>query len=365
MKKIKVLHVIEALGGGVYSYFTDLTHSLGNDSRVETVVVYNDKRSEIIPEKIPKDFHKNVKLILADMEESVSPLKDWKSIQILVKIFKEEMPDVIHLHSSKAGVLGKIAAKKAATHSSLYYTPHGYSFLRKDISSLKRKFFKTIEKHMASFHNCTTIACGDTELLHARELHDRVKLIRNGIPFDIIKSSQVNCQQEKLTVGILGRITFARNPALFNDIALKLPEIQFKWIGDGILRELITAPNIEITGWFMNREEGLKQLNNIDIYMQTSLWEGLPIAVLEAMTLEKPVIATNVIGNKDIVINSTTGYLIENKEEAVEAIIKLQDKELRKKMGHAGSLRVEKTFNSTKNFKSLVDLYLADYSNKH
>ena len=62
MKKIKVLHVIEALGGGVYSYFTDLTHSLGNDSRVETVVVYNDKRSEIIPEKIPKDFHKNVKL---------------------------------------------------------------------------------------------------------------------------------------------------------------------------------------------------------------------------------------------------------------------------------------------------------------
>ena len=83
------------------------------------------------------------------------------------------------------------------------------------------------------------------------------------------------------------------------------------------------------------------------------------------MTLEKPVIATNVIGNKDIVMNSTTGYLIENKEEAVEAIIKLQDKELRKKMGHAGSLRVEKTFNSTKNFKSLVDLYLADYSNKH
>lgn len=365
MKKIKVIHVIEALGGGVYSYFCDLTQSLGQDNRIETVIIYNDKRSEIVPENVPKDFHPNVRLILLDMEESISPFKDWKSIKGLETIFKEEKPDVIHLHSSKAGVLGKIAAKKSHSKALLYYTPHGYSFLRKDISKTKIFVFKNIERVMASFHNATTIACGDTELLEAKNLHDKVRLIRNGIPYNSIKSNLKLVKNENLTVGILGRITHARNPALFNNIALSLPEVQFKWIGDGVLRNEITAPNIEVTGWFMNREEGLKRLNEIDIYLQTSLWEGLPIAVLEAMTLEKPVIATNVIGNKDIVIDDKTGYLIDNQLQAVQAIEKLKNSELRFKLGTQGSLRVDKVFNSSKNFKSLVDLYLTDHSNRH
>lgn len=363
--KVKVIHVIEALGGGVYSYFCDLTKSLGEDKRVETIILYNDKRSEIIPENVPEDFHHNVRLILLDMEESISPIKDWQSIKNLAAVFEKENPDVIHLHSSKAGVLGKIAARISGSKALLYYTPHGYSFLRKDISFMKALLFKTVEKVMASFHNCTTIACGDTELLHAKKLHKKVQLIRNGIPYESIKSHLQTTERPKITIGILGRITFARNPILFNSIAIALPEVSFKWIGDGILRDQITAPNIQITGWFMNRKQGLDKLNEIDIYLQTSLWEGLPIAVLEAMTLEKPVIATNVIGNKDIVKHGKTGFLIGSKDEAIAAIIKLNDKSLREKMGHLGSLRVREKFNSNKNFQSLVDLYLNDYSNKY
>lgn len=365
MSKIKVLHVIEALGGGVYSYFCDLTKTFGEDKRVETIIVYNNKRSEIIPENVPKDFHPNIRLILLDMKESISPLKDWKSIKGLKTIFEKENPDVIHLHSSKAGVLGKIAAKQSKFKALLYYTPHGYSFLRKDISKTKVLLFRTIERVMASYHNCTTIACGDTELLHAQKLHSKVNLIRNGIPYDKIKTFLKPVQNNVLTVGILGRITYARNPSLFNSIALSLPDVQFMWIGDGVLRDEIKAPNIEVTGWFMNREEGLKNLNKIDVYLQSSLWEGLPIAVLEAMTLEKPVVATNVIGNKDIVIHGETGYLIDNQLQAVQAIEKLKNSELRDKLGTQGSLRVDNVFNSNKNFKALVDLYLTDYSNKY
>ena len=289
-----------------------------------------------------------------------------KGLKLFQKMYRKiSIPDVIHLHSSKAGVLGKIAARMSGSKALLYYTPHGYSFLRKDISFIKVLLFKTIEKVMASFHNCTTIACGDTELLHAKKLHKKVQLIRNGIPYESIKSHLKSTERPNITIGILGRITFARNPILFNSIAIALPEVNFKWIGDGILRDQITAPNIQITGWFMNRKEGLSKLNEIDIYLQTSLWEGLPIAVLEAMTLEKPVIATNVIGNKDIVKHGKTGFLIDSKDEAIAAIIKLNDKSLREKMGRLGSLRVKEEFNSIKNFQSLVDLYLNDYSNKY
>ena len=356
-KKLKVFHVIEALGGGVYSYFCDLTQVFGPSDRVQTTIIYNDQRAEIIPENVQKDFHSNVRLLKVPMNENISPFNDYKSIKALSRIFKKEQPDVIHLHSSKAGVLGKVAAKIASSQAQLFYTPHGYSFLRKDISSSKAAVFKAIEKRMASFYGFTTIACGDTEFDEAKKLHDRVELIRNGVPYNKIKTFLNTQPTSKFTVGILGRITHARNPKLFNEIALQLPDVQFVWIGDGILKDQITAPNITVTGWFMNRKEGLEHLNRLDVYLQTSLWEGLPIAVLEAMVFEKPVVATNVIGNRDIVLPSQTGFLIDDAAQAVQAITQLFDKDLRLQMGKNGSKRVDEVFNSTKNFSQLIDLY--------
>lgn len=363
-KAINVFHVIEALGGGVYSYFCDLTQVFGADPRVQTTIIFNDQRAEIIPENIKKDFHPNVKLIKVAMPEPISPIQDYKSLKVLQQLFTTHKPDVIHLHSSKAGVLGKIAAKKAKSKALLYYTAHGYSFLRKDISPLKVFLFKTIEKFMASYHQCTTIACGDTEFKEAQQLHSQVRLIRNGVPFNVIKKHKKEHNNQRLSVGILGRITHARNPKMFNEIALSLPDVDFIWIGDGILRHEITAPNIQVTGWFMNRNEGINHLNQLDVYMQTSLWEGLPIAVLEAMVFEKPVIATNVIGNRDVVLSGQTGYLIDSVQDAITAINQLRSKEKRVTMGQAGSDRVDNFFNSQKNFTQLIDLYAQDFSNK-
>lgn len=365
MKKLKVVHIVESLGGGVYSYFCDLTQSFGEDSRIETTIIYSDKRSEILPSNVRRDFHKNIRLELIDMQEKIDPIGDWNSISKLKQLFKKINPDIVHLHSSKAGVLGKIALNKSGVKASLYYTPHGYSFLRKDISSFKKFIYFSIEKLMASYNNCTTIACGDTEMLYGLKLHPNVKLIRNGIKYEEISKHKKKKDNKILTVGVLGRISYARNPELFNKIALKLPEIKFKWIGDGNLRNLINAENIDVTGWFMERKKGLENLSEIDIYLQTSIWEGLPIAVLEAMALEKPVIATNVIGNKDIVEDGKTGFLINDVTQAVDAIEKLKASKLRNEMGKSGSIRVKRYFNSIKNFQSLIDLYLENHSDKY
>ncbi len=364
MDKIKIIHVVEALGGGVYSYFCDLSKVHGNTRDVETIIVYSDKRSEIIPEKVATDFHKSMRLIPIEMSESIQPIKDYKSLRLLRQIFCVEKPDVIHVHSSKAGVLGKIAAS-AAPHALLYYTPHGYSFLKKDISKTKAAIFKKIEEFMASYNNCVTIACGDTELSYAQQLHKKVKLIRNGVPYNEVIQFHKDLPSCPLTVGILGRVTHARNPDLFNDIAMQFPHINFKWIGDGILRERLTAKNIEVTGWFMERSDGLKQLNNMHIYLQTSLWEGLPIAVLEAMALGKPVVASNVIGNKDVVIDQKTGFLFNDKAGAISALESLiSSAHMRDTMGNKGKNRVRDHFNSSKNYEKLLDLYRDDYASK-
>jgi len=140
-------------------------------------------------------------------------------------------------------------------------------------------------------------------------------LVRNGIDIKEIVKSYSKIKNDILTIGIVGRITYARNPKLFNDIALKFPNYNFVWIGDGELNHEITAPNIRITGWMLDHKKVLNELNNLDVYIQTSLWEGLPIAVLEAMALQKPVLATNVIGNKDVVVHNKTGFLFNSIDE--------------------------------------------------
>ena len=101
---------------------------------------------------------------------------------------------------------------------------------------------------------------------------------------------------------------------MFNGIAQKFPNFKFMWIGEGDLRNRLTSPNIEITGWKENKEV-LELLNNNDIFILTSLWEGLPVALLEAMYMRKICVVSNCIGNKDVIMNGENGYISNNINE--------------------------------------------------
>jgi glycosyltransferase involved in cell wall biosynthesis len=356
---LKVVHVIEALGGGVYTYFKDLSFYFGDDEIVKdiaTTIIYSGNRKEINPEKIESEFSKGVALVKVDMVREFSPIQDFKSILHLRKELKKINPDVIHLHSSKAGVLGRIAWFLLFKKKKVFYTPHGYSFLRTDISNLTKKIYWTIEKSFQQLFGGTTIACGDTEYEIAQKI-GKSHMIRNGINIEEIHKHQIKPKNQILTVGIVARITSARNPKLFNAIALRFPNFNFVWIGDGELNSVLTAPNIKITGWLMNRDHVLKELNTIDIYIQTSLWEGLPIAVLEAMAMKKPVLATNVIGNKDIVLSNKTGFLFDDIDELDRYFEILKEDKTRSVFGDNALERCHALFDKSKNFKDLATLY--------
>ncbi len=361
MKKLEILHIVEALGGGVYSYFIDLSNYFGQSTTSKTTVIYSDKRPEIIPEKVKLDFHSNINLIKMEMKKGIS-FSDLFIIFKLVGYIKKIKPDIIHIHSSKMTVIGRLAYILSFSKANLYYTPHGYAFLKKDISKKESKIYFLVEKYFSKLGG-VTIACGDTEYEYSKKF-GKSDLIRNGININETEKHFHFKQNPILTIGILGRITYARNPKLFNLIAEKNPDIQFIWIGDGELRSIISAPNIKVTGWFMNREDGIKKLNDIDIYLQSSLWEGLPIAILEAMALKKPVVATNIIGNKDVVEHGETGYLFDSIEQLNLYIKQLKDKTHRDKLGVNGYHRVQELFNSEKNFSSLHALY-EHYYNKY
>ena len=117
----------------------------------------------------------------------------------------------------------------------------------------------------------------------------------------------------------VGRIGFQKNPKLFNEIAQEFPDLQFTWIGDGELRSELTSKNINITGW-LERKEVLKELNKNDIFILPSLWEGLPISLLEAMYMKKICIVSDVIGNRDVIKDKFNGFVANNIEKYKKTI---------------------------------------------
>ena len=327
---MKIVHVMECFAGGTFNFLVDLTSELSNE---EHIVIYGTNR-ENTPKNFKDLFNKNVKFIeWKTAQREMKPLKDIKALWELYSILKKiDNIDVIHLHSSKAGFLGRIVSFLLGKSKKTIYTPHAISFLRLDVSSKKRKIFIWMEK-FASFFGGKIVACSQSEKEVIEEQGIKnVTFINNGIkPLEIEK--KVNTS-DKITIISVGRLSIQKNPKLFNDIALEFidnPNIQFIWCGDGELKSELTSPNIKCTGW-IERKKLENYLANADIYLSTSLWEGLPLSVLEAMSIGLPVVLSNCIGNKDLVVNN--GFLYNNKIDCIENINKLlSEKCLRIKQG--------------------------------
>lgn len=318
---LKIIQVVEAFGGGVYSFLTDLCNDICDNHDV--IIVYSKRN--ITPENFKKDFDPRIKFIELDM----SLKKSVKAINSLKHIISKENPEVIHFHSSKAGYVGRIAAKLINYKGKVFYNPHGLAYLRLDLPKWLRTVFFIIEKFLSKIEG-KIIAVSDSEKKQIEVFSNNVISINNGIDIEKIQKEinredfGENNESKELVVGTIGRIEFQKNPSLFNDIAKALPNLRFIWIGDGSLSDQLTSKNIEITGW-LSRNEVIKEISKIDIYIQTSLWEGLPIAVLESMLMKKPILVNNAVGNIDLVKNEKNGYVFTNTNEAIYYLNKFKE----------------------------------------
>jgi len=348
MAKKKILFIVEAMGGGVFTYIVDLANELAN--QFDMNIAYATRPQT--PENYKEYFDSRIHLIeVKNFTRSVNPGKDIKAFGEIKKIAKEIQPDIIHLHSSKAGALGRFAFSGKDTP--LYYTPHGYSFLMQDQGGAKRAIYKIVETVCAK-RNCTTISCSFGEHHETLKLTKRATYVNNGINTEELEKllSTVKAKAHPFTVFTLGRICYQKNPQLFNSIALAMPDVNFLWIGDGEMRETLTAPNITITGW-ADRKAALEISANADVFLLTSLWEGLPISLLEAMYMRKLCVVNDVIGNHDVIHSGANGFVCRTVDEFVEAI---RAKETGKLINTAYS-DIETQYNT----KTMAEKYAAIY----
>lgn len=319
-EKRKILFIVEAMGGGVFTYIVDLADELVDT--YDMYIAYVVRRQT--PENYRDYFDKRIELIkVKNFGRSINPIKDLKAFMEIRKIAKQVQPDIIHLHSSKAGALERFAFNGKSVP--LFYTPHGYSFLMKNHSALKRLIYRTVET-VCGKRDCTTISCSEGEHQESMKLTKNATYVNNSINIDELRSridSVRKTEKYIFTVFTLERICYQKNPTLFNQIAEAMPDVRFLWIGDGALRRGLKAANIEIIGW-VERKEALRRSLSGDVFLLASLWEGLHISLIEAMYMKKLCVVSDVIGNRDVIRNGENGFVCRATDEFVHAIKEAQ-----------------------------------------
>ena len=140
----------------------------------------------------------------------------------------------------------------------MFYTPHGYSFIT--TNKFRNFICKSIEIFLSKNNrNCLTIASSKSEYIETIKFNKNAVYVNNGISIKDLSTYKVD--KNKLSICTCGRIDHQKNPYLFNEIAKAFPDIEFIWIGDGQLRDVLTSKNIKITG-YLKKDKVLKLVKN-------------------------------------------------------------------------------------------------------
>lgn len=331
VSEVKILHCLESFGGGTAKVVQALIDQIPD---AQHIVVHGARANEINPMHLREEFAANVRFIhWRFTRRELNPVFDLLALLHLWLIFLTHHAHVYHLHSSKAGFLGRIAAF-FSLKKRVIYTAHAASFLRKDVSSHKKSLFMLLER-MAAIFPGKVVACSYSEQLAFEQIGIKAYCIPNGVTVSDYTKVQT-ASSHTITIVNSGRLTTQKNPALFNTIAEQLlsdKRFQFLWIGEGELAHQLKASNITLTGW-QDRAQVNALLCKADVFLSTSLWEGLSIAILEAMDNCLPLLLHNCEGNADLVEVGKNGYLFEKTDQAIEHLKELaNDSALRLKMG--------------------------------
>ncbi|OGR56854.1 MAG: hypothetical protein A3I11_04120 [Elusimicrobia bacterium RIFCSPLOWO2_02_FULL_39_32] len=330
---------------------------------------------------------KNLKSYCAKyLIRSIHIFKDVLCLFELAKIIRECKPDIVHTHSSKAGILGRIAAYISNTPI-IIHTIHGFGFNPYQ-NPITRKLFILLEKWAAKINQILIAVCEDNVrvgLALGIGSKKKYRLIRSGVDLqgirDQLKNSNVADLKKKFLIPFNSKVVTSiaalktqKNPFGFiriaKDIEQQVKESQFLMVGDGNLR-LETEKNIKIAG-LENKIKILGWIENIpdilavsDVIVMTSLWEGLPRVAIEACAAGKPMVAFAINGLCELLKNGENGFLIEpnNYTKMADKIISIlkDDNCIHRLMLNCQS-SIDESFDINKMIQQQEKLYIETFS---
>jgi glycosyltransferase involved in cell wall biosynthesis len=389
MERVKVLHFITHLGVGGALDNTLLTVKGLPRDRYEVHLA----AGELAPGDNYTDWKARAKecadalFVFPELRRPIDPPRDFLALQRITAFIREQNYQIVHTHCAKAGIVGRIAAQRAGIpvvvhtfHSFSWQVAHGFhaSALQNHLSSARKRSYIAIERYVASLTDAliTVSESGKQEVLD-RKLAPPEKLTKIYSGVDLNRFTARSASRTKLcrmlgldpsrpVVGTIGRLSIQKAPLDFVQAAKIIlrqkPEVQFVLVGDGPLaaavREAIGSESrIMMLGF---RDDVPEMLALLDIFVLSSLWEGLGRALTEAMVMGLPVAATAVNGVLELVTHKKTGMLSPPREPVrlAENIMWLLDhpEEMREMCARARE-RVMQSFGAERMVQQIEELY--------
>lgn len=360
---LRILHVAEAYGGGVLTVVNQLAN--GQARAGHDVVLAHGLRPET-PANYEALLDARVRRVPLPFVRRIAPLADLRSLFALRRLLRTLQPDVVHLHSSKAGFLGRLAARMAG-HDNVFYSPHGFAFDNRSASRRTRALYWQLERLAGRFSRATVVACSEDEAASARNVCSRVVLMENAVDTEALaheaREAGAPVSGRPVTVAALGRTDPIKRPQLFEAVARLVREhagvpVRFLWIGGGPA-VFSDASLVEQTGW-LARPDALRVLAaEADVLLQTSSSEGMPMSVLEAKAMGIPAVVTDAPGNRCAVTSGVSGFVREDRPHALaEAVVRLvRAQPLRERMAHSARQEAQQRFSHSRRLPEWLALY--------
>jgi glycosyltransferase involved in cell wall biosynthesis len=318
---LRVLHVVESLGSGIATALEDYIRSTPGHAHM----VLGYRRPGAQTGDGLERLATRLLLLPEGRLAQIRTVRRW---------VRELRPDVIHAHSTYAGLYVRLFVQTPA--ASVVFTPHAYPFERRDIPAALRGVYWLIEAFLSLRGGCVA-AVGSREVELAERLPGKQvvihlpNVVRSVRPVPAPPASvQDRSAEGRLWLAMLGRISPQKGPDFFRRAvelsqASALP-LRWLWIGGGKAADerALREAGAEVTGW-VSRSEALGWLATADIYVHTAAWEGLPVSLLEAATLGLPIVARRIPALEPLGLP----LLCDSPETLVAALRPLVDERLR------------------------------------
>jgi glycosyltransferase involved in cell wall biosynthesis len=367
---VKVLQLITRLDkGGAPRVFLDLVRGLTKQG-IEVIMASGPSQK---PEEDPEKFAYQLHILyrsLSFLRREISPVYDLFALFQIIALIRRERPTILHTHTTKAGILGRIAGKITSTRT--IHTPHGHLFYGY-FGRGKERLYVFLERLAASCcERIITISENERRSYLEHGIGDAKKVITiyNGIHIDRFSGDgnqvkrELGIAQHVPLVGFIGRLETVKGPHLFVDAAIKIgtavPQAYFFMIGEGTMKEELLQktqgmPHVHVMGY---REDIADCIAALDILLIPSLNDGFNLVAVEAMASSIPIVATAVGGLPEVLGDGGIIVRAGDTTRMAEEVCKLLDAPARRKdIGNRGRKRAEHLFSWEACLQKTIDIY--------
>jgi len=356
---LRIMHVTEAPLGGVLSHIEEVLACQSQDRRFASITILVP---DINAPALEPFASGKVRVETITMDRgSLAGL--FRLGRLTAALLRERRPDILHVHSTFAGVVSRLAARLTFPHVRIVYCPHGWAFSR-ETGALQGLAAKVVEWCLSWTTDaivCVSQAEKDAAVsigIRAR----RCRVIENGIrPTSLGRMSWESPPKGKLKVLFVGRFDRQKGFDIFLRVMDLLGDMAEGFaIGDYLVSSEarpVIPPNVTLLGW-QSRERINRWYTEADLLLIPSRWEGLPIVAIEAMRAGLPVFSSRAGGLPDLVIDGVTGRLFDIKNPgAIADIILATPRKTLQLLGKGGLERFLKRFTADVMNRKIIDLY--------